>query len=161
MDVAVEHESDEPPLGVDQRAARVAAHDVVAGRDIEGRLRIELRPQREPARGNAEGLFPGGALEQARESGEGLDLAAVLLPALHGAEVETQREGGIRGGAGAVGAEAGAGDLLGGGLDGGLDLVLVAFPYRAGFVVEAARVLDHKVVRGDDPHFTRVSYTYE
>src|SRR5947199_1224706 len=97
MDVAVEHESHEPPLGVDQRAARVAAHDVVAGRDIEGRLRIELRPQREPARGNAEGLFPGGALEQARESGEGLDLVAVLLPALHGAEVETQREGGIRG----------------------------------------------------------------
>src|SRR5439155_10583270 len=93
MDVAVEHESDEPPLGVDQRAARVAAHDVVAGREIEGRLRIELRPQREPAVGNAEGLLAGGALEQARESGEGLDLAAVLLPALHGGEVETQREG--------------------------------------------------------------------
>src|SRR5207244_5093569 len=110
MDVAVEHGSDEPPLGVDQRAARVAAHDVVAGREIEGRLRIELRPQRKPAVGNAEGLLARGALEQARESGEGLDLAAVLLPALHGAEVETQREGGIRGEAGAVGAEAGAGD---------------------------------------------------
>src|SRR5213078_1809776 len=40
--------------------------------------------------------------------------------------------GGIRGEAGAVGAEAGAGDLLGGGLDGGLDLVLVALPQRAG-----------------------------
>src|SRR5437868_2575880 len=53
--------------------------------------------------------------------------------------------------AGAVGAEAGAGDLLGGGLDGGLDLVLVALPHRAGFAVDAARELDHRVVRGVDP----------
>src|SRR5438309_1544307 len=156
MDVAVEHESDELPLGVDQRAARVAAHDVVAGREIEGRLRIELRPQRKPAVGNAEGLLARGALEQARESSEGLDLAAVLLPALHGAEVETQREGGIRGEAGAVGAEAGAGDLLGGGLDGGLDLILVALPQRAGFAVDAARELDHRVVRGVDPRCAAV-----
>src|ERR1700756_5528869 len=122
MDVAVEHESDEPPLGIDQRTARVAAYDVVAGREIEGRLGVELRPHREPAVGNAERLRTGGTLEQAREAGEGLDLAAVLFPALHGAEVETQREGCIRRETRAVGAETGTCDFFGGGLDRCLDL---------------------------------------
>ena len=57
---------------------------------------VKLAAHRDPAVGDAERILTGGALEQRRQMRERLDLAAVLLPALHRAEVQPQREGGIR-----------------------------------------------------------------
>src|SRR5258708_24774145 len=82
--------------GVDEGAPGVAAHDVVVGREIERRLRIELAPRGQPAVGNAERLLAGGALEEPCEGRERLDRAGALLPAFHPADVQAQGEGRIR-----------------------------------------------------------------
>src|SRR5690606_6417987 len=57
LDVAVEDEADEPELGVDHRAARVAADDVAGADEAEGRLEVELGQLLEPARIEVEGLL--------------------------------------------------------------------------------------------------------
>src|ERR1700683_5365290 len=112
MDVAVEHQSDDAPFAVDHRAARVAADDVVVARQIEAGTQVQAATHRRPAVGYAERILIGGALEQRRQHGERLDPAAFLLPALYRAEVQPQREGGIRRNAGAVDLETRVRDLL-------------------------------------------------
>src|SRR5207248_10998130 len=109
-----------------------AAHDVVAGGEVEAGLSIERALHPEPAVGDPERLLAGGALEQARQARERLDFVPVLLPALHRADVQAQGEGGIRWHAGAVHAKARARDFLGSGVDRGPNLVPVALAHRTG-----------------------------
>ena len=78
-----------------------------------------------------EGLLAGGALEQARQVREGGHLLSLLVPALHGAEIQPQREVGIRRLTGAEYLEAGARDIFGSGIDRCLDLILVALAHGA------------------------------
>jgi len=85
--------------------------------EIEAGLSIERALHLEPAVGNPERLLAGGALEQARQVREGLDLVPVLPPALHRAEVQAQGEGGIGGGS-CRRRESGVRDLFGSGVDG-------------------------------------------
>ena len=54
MDVAIEHQSDDLAVGIDQGAARVAADDVVVGRDTKGRAHVELILDPHPAVGDFE-----------------------------------------------------------------------------------------------------------
>src|SRR3979409_2357265 len=42
VNIAVEHQTDDPPIGIDQWAARVSADNVVVGRDTERRVHIQL-----------------------------------------------------------------------------------------------------------------------
>ena len=43
MDIAVEHQSDNVPVHIDQRTAGVAADDVIVAGEIEARLHVQLR----------------------------------------------------------------------------------------------------------------------
>src|SRR5579871_6967165 len=93
MDVAVEHQSDDLALRIDQRAAGIAPDDVVVGGHTERSLRIEPILDAHPAVRDSEGAHTVGALECAPEMRERLDEDAVLGPTPHGAPVEAQREG--------------------------------------------------------------------
>src|SRR5262249_48362383 len=96
MNVPVEHEADDPAIAVDQRTAGVTANDVVVGGQVEARVHVEPRARRHPAVGDTEWILAGGPLVQASQIRERLDLASVLAPAPHRADVEPQRESGIR-----------------------------------------------------------------
>src|ERR1035438_7841190 len=54
VNVAVEHQSDDFAAGVDQRTARIAAHDVAGGRNAEWRAHIQLILHLHPAIGDFE-----------------------------------------------------------------------------------------------------------
>ena len=58
VDVAVEHQADDLALRIDQRAAGVAADDVVVGGEVEARLQVQLR-LRLAASCRAPGTVPG------------------------------------------------------------------------------------------------------
>ena len=150
MDVAVEDEAHHLAAGVEQRAARVAADDVVVGGEVDARRHVELGAHAFPGRGDLERRLARGTLERATELRVGFDRRTALRPALHGAVVQAQREGRIRVDLRAVDLEAGAGDLLLGGRDRRLHLVVVALAQRTGRRVDLACELDHRVVGGRD-----------
>ena len=113
VDVAVEHQADDLAACVDQRAAGVAADDVVVGREVEARLQVErVASPCSQLSGIRKGSLPVARSNRRAQVRERLDLRAVLVPALHRAVVQPQREGGIRVDAGAERLEAGARDLL-------------------------------------------------
>ncbi len=103
-----------------------------------------------PARGHAERLLTGRALEQPAQARERLDGRAVLDPALHAAEVQPQRERRIGVDARAERCEPRARDLLVRHLDDRFDVVLVPFAQLARFGVERAREHDERVRRRVD-----------
>ena len=150
MDIAVEDQAYEAPLGVDERAAGITANDVVVGRQIKARLRIELVFHREPAVRNLERLLARGALKQPRRMGKRLDFLRAFAPALHGAEVKPQCERGIWRHLGAVHLEAHARDLLRRGLHRGFRLVLLLLAHGARLHINRPRQLDHRIVGGVD-----------
>src|SRR5207245_2659524 len=86
--VAVEHEADEPAVGIDERTARVAADDIVGSGEIELRVQVEPPLEALPARRDLERLLTGRTLKEARQVGERLDLAALFVPALHRSEAQ-------------------------------------------------------------------------
>ena len=67
MNVAVERQPDQASLRIDERAAGIAADDVVRRDIVERRIRIELRARIEPSLRLAERRLAGPALIHARE----------------------------------------------------------------------------------------------
>src|SRR5258706_11946024 len=97
VNVAVEHEADDATLRVDQGAAGISPHDVAGRRYAEGRAHVELALDLHPAVGNLEWRDAGRSVECTLEVGERFHLRTVLLPTLHAAVIQAQREVGIGG----------------------------------------------------------------
>src|SRR5690606_41488245 len=92
--------------------AGVAAAVVVGGNEVERRAALDggLAPQ--PGVRAGDGILAGGALEGARQHGEGIALLAVPRPAGDLAVAQARRERGVRVDGGAVDLEARLGDAL-------------------------------------------------
>ena len=69
MNVAIENQAHDVPAGVDERAARIAANDVIAGRNAKGCAQVQRALGLHPTVGNPKGRIPGGALEGAVQMG--------------------------------------------------------------------------------------------
>ena len=113
LDVAVEDDADELSFLVHDRAAGVAADDVVGADEIERHVEIEGGFFRDPARWEVEGRFVvllGAAGVEAGEGRHRGDGGAVFFVAFHGAVAEAQGEGGVGVGVGAFEGEAGFAD---------------------------------------------------
>ncbi len=147
MDVAVEHQTHETALRIDQRAPGVAAHDIAVRGQVELRVRIEAAACIEPALRNVEGILAGVPLEQSLQVSKWGNRTAVLNPALHGAEVQSQRKGCIGSHTGAEDAEARPGDSLGGRLLGRFHFVLVTLAHGACGCIHESRELHHGILR--------------
>ena len=152
LDVPVEDDADEFGFLVHDRAAGVAANDVVGANEIEGHVEIEGGFFRDPARREVEGRFVvllGAAGVEAGKGRHGGDGGAVFFVAFHGAVAEAQSEGGVRVGVGAFKGEASFADE-GLGLLFNLGLSLDDFAQGAGFGVDETGDFDHGVMgRGD------------
>src|SRR5262249_36190948 len=112
--VAVEVDSDELPLSIEDGAAGVPADGVRCRDEVERRVEIELVLAVEPALGQIERrvkiLLPGPGEHSPEGRGIG-ELDAIDFVALHGAEREAKREGGVRGDGGAEFLESNLGNL--------------------------------------------------
>ena len=89
-------------------------------------------------------------LEGAAHGGHWVDVGAGLLPTLHRAEGQAQREGGVGVDRRAEGVEARLGDGLALLVGDALDLVLKALAQRARLGIDGAGQHDHRVGRGLD-----------
>ena len=147
VDVAVEHQADDSTLGIDQGAARVSTDDVVAGRDAERRVHVELPFHLHPAIGYLERRRAGRAFEDASEAGEGLHRRAVLDPPLYRTVVEPQRECGVRVDIGAVYLEPRRRDSFRRRCNRRLHFVLIALADGAGVDVDRPCDFYHRVER--------------
>ncbi len=100
--------------------------------------------------GTANGGWPVARSNKRSSLRERRDGRSVLDPALHGPEVEPQRERGVGIDAGAEDGEARACDVLVRRLDDGFDLVLVPSAQLARFRIELPCQHDERIVRGID-----------
>src|SRR5690606_21205670 len=111
VNIAVERQSDDATLSVEQRAAGVSADDVVGGYEVERRAHVEPLMRIEPDLRQPEGRLAGRSLVEPLKIRERLDLLALLGPAPYRAMAHAQGERGVRVGVPAAHGEAGGRDL--------------------------------------------------
>src|SRR5450631_3664458 len=95
VNVAIEHETDDAALRIDQGAAGISANYIAVRGYAKGRAQVEIGFHLHPAIRDLERRYSGCPLECAVEIGERLYGDAVFNPSLYGAVVQAQREGGV------------------------------------------------------------------